>query len=282
MNSICTAKCLVHYENLWTFELTYPRYIHSEFMTHRTFSRNASSSRAVPVSKVIKQVESNPVIPPRIYMNKAGMVGDVEASDEDADAFYKLWAEAASNAVSVAKKMEKICIHKQHINRILEPFQFIKVIVTATEWDNFFDLRLALDAQPEMQDLANAIYNEMDKFENKYFGYIKGDSALITVPYVTEDDLEILGDDCDYMTLMKISAARCARVSYNNHDGSKPDIKKDLELFDRLYKSRHMSPLEHTCFRDGFYIRNANLIGWASLRYILEDLEEEDQCKVLN
>lgn len=78
MNSICTAKCLVHYENLWTFELTYPRYIHSEFMTHRMFSRNASSSRAVPVSKVIQQVVSNPVIPPKVYMNKAGMVGDVE------------------------------------------------------------------------------------------------------------------------------------------------------------------------------------------------------------
>lgn len=280
--NICNAKCLVHYENLWTFELTYPRYIHSEFMTHRVMSRNASSSRAIPVSKVIKQVESNPVIPPKVYMNKAGMVGDVEADEATTTAFYNLWLDAAHNACKIAKDMEELDIHKQHINRILEPFQFIKVIVTATEWDNFFNLRLALDAQPEMQDLANAICNEMDKFKNKDFGYIKGNSALITVPYVTEDDLEILGDDCDYRTLMKISAARCARVSYNNHDGSKPDIKKDLELFDRLYKSGHMSPLEHTCFRDDCYTHNANLIGWASLRYILEASEEEDQCKVFN
>ena len=287
MNSICTAKCLVHYENLWTFELTYPRYIHSEFMTHRTFSRNDSSSRAVPVSKVIKQVESNPVIPPRIYMNKAGMVGDVEASYEDADAFYKLWAEAASNAVSVAKKMEKIGIHKQHINRILEPFQFIKVIVTATEWDNFFNLRLAPDAQPEMQDLANAIYNEMNKFKNKDFGYITsyGDdslcsvfscySTLITAPYVTMDDCELLGDGYDLITIMKISAARCARVSYNNHDGSKPDIKKDLELFERLYNGGHMSPLEHTCLRSIDFVQSANLMGWKSLRYLLENSKAE-------
>lgn len=282
--SICTAKCLVHYENLWTFELTYPRYIHSEFMTHRMFSRNASSSRAIPVSKVIQQVVSNPVIPPKIYMNKAGMVGDVEADATDAEAFRDLWIYAATNAVKTAECMEELGIHKQHINRVLEPFQFIHVIVTATEWDNFFDLRLAPDAQPEMQDLANAIYNEMNKFKNKDFGYItcydgdgslcsalNGDLNLITVPYITTDDCELLGDDYDFLTIMKISAARCARVSYNNHDGSKPDIYKDLELFERLYKGGHMSPLEHTCLRNIDFVQSANLMGWESLRYLLEN-----------
>lgn len=288
MKSICTAKCLVHYENLWTFELTYPRYIHSEFMTHRMFSRNASSSRAIPVSKVIQQVVNNPVIPPKVYMNKAGMVGDVEASDTDAEAFRDLWIYAATNAVKTAECMAELGIHKQHINRILEPFQFIHVIVTATEWDNFFDLRLAPDAQPEMQDLANAIYNEMHKFKNKDFGYItcydgdgslcsalNGDLNLITVPYITTDDCELLGDDCDFLTIMKISAARCARVSYNNHDGSKPDIHKDLELFERLYKGGHMSPLEHTCLRNIDYVQSANLMGWKSLRYLLENSKAE-------
>ena len=284
MKSICTAKCLVHYENLWTFELTYPRYIHSEFMTHRQFSRNASSSRAIPVSKVIQQVVNNPVIPPKVYMNKAGMVGDVEASATDAEAFRDLWVYAATNAVKTAECMAELGIHKQHINRILEPFQFIHVIVTATEWDNFFALRLASDAQPEMQDLANAIYNEMHKFKDKEFGYIThydGDGSLcsalncdlnlITVPYITMDDCELLGDDYDFLTIMKISAARCARVSYNNHDGSKPDIHKDLELFERLYKGGHMSPLEHTCLRNIYYVQSANLMGWESLRYLLEN-----------
>ena len=279
MMSICTAKCLVHYENLWTFELTYPRYIHSEFMTHRQFSRNASSSRAIPVSKVIQQVVNNPVIPPKIYMNKAGMIGDVEAGAADAEAFRDLWIYAATNAVKTAECMEELGIHKQHINRILEPFQFIHVIVTATEWDNFFRLRLASDAQPEMQDLAKAIYEEMNKFKDTPYGYIKGElegeSWIITVPYVTDNDLDILGDDCDNATVMKVSAARCARVSYNNHDGSKPDIKKDLELFDRLYTSGHMSPLEHTCLMDECYVHNANLMGWKSLRYLVENNEVE-------
>lgn len=280
--NICTAKCLVHYENLWTFELTYPRYIHSEFMTHRMFSRNASSSRAIPVSKVIQQVASNPVIPPKVYMNKAGMVGDVEADATDTVAFYNLWLDAATNAVKTATEMEKIGIHKQHINRILEPFQFIHVIVTATEWSNFFRLRLAPDAQPEMQELANAIYDEMDKYKYGSFGYIavggygspceiiSGDSTVVTLPYVTEEDISKVGAE-NYITLMKVSSARCARVSYNNHDGSKPDIEKDLKLFERLSEGGHMSPLEHTCIRNIEYVPSANLMGWESLRYLLEN-----------
>lgn len=280
--NICTAKCLVHYENLWTFELTYPRYIHSEFMTHRMFSRNASSSSAIPVSKVIQQVASNPVIPPKVYMNKAGMVGDVEADATDTVAFYNLWLDAATNAVNTAKGMEELGIHKQHINRILEPFQFIHVIVTATEWSNFFRLRLAPDAQPEMQELANAIYDEMDKYKYGSFGYIavggygspceiiSGDSTVVTLPYVTEEDISKVGAE-NYITLMKVSSARCARVSYNNHDGSKPDIEKDLNLFERLSEGGHMSPLEHTCIRNIEYVPSANLMGWESLRYLLEN-----------
>lgn len=264
----------------------YHNFLANGITVHNCFSRNASSSRAVPVSKVIKQVESNPVIPPKIYMNKAGMVGDVEADTAKTTAFYNLWLDAASNAIKTAKGMEELGIHKQHINRILEPFQFIHVIVTATEWDNFFDLRLSPDAQPEMQDLANAIYNEMNKFKNKDFGYItsygddslcsvlSGYSTLITAPYVTMDDCELLGDGYDLITIMKISAARCARVSYNNHDGSKPDIHKDLELFERLYKGGHMSPLEHTCLRNDF-VQSANLMGWKSLRYLLENSKAE-------
>lgn len=288
MKSICTAKCLVHYENLWTFELTYPRYIHSEFMTHRMFSRNASSSRAIPVKRMIEQIKDNPVTPPKVFMNQKGMVGETEADEATTTAFHVLWKEAADNACKTAEMMNRLGIHKQHINRILEPFQFIHVIVTATEWDNFFNLRLAPDAQPEMQDLANAIYNEMHKFKDKEFGYItrydgdgslcsvlNGDLTLITVPYITMDDCELLGDDCDFLTLMKISAARCARVSYNNHDGSKPDIHKDLELFERLYKGGHMSPLEHTCLRNIDYVQSANLMGWESLRYLLENHKAE-------
>lgn len=273
--NICTAKCLVHYENLWTFELVYPRYIHSEFMTHRVFSRNASSSRAIPVKRMIEQVRKNPVIPPKIFMNQKGMVGETEADPVTTTAFHVLWEEAAENAYKTAEMMERLGIHKQHVNRILEPFQFIKVIVTATEWDNFFVLRLAPDAQPEMRELASAIYDEMKRCHNKDVGVLELDKEhiVVSLPYTTDEDIKEVGKE-EYHLLMKISAARCARVSYNNHDGSKPDIKKDLELYEHLYDSKHMSPLEHTCIRDEDYRKNANLTGWKSLRYLIETYED--------
>lgn len=272
--NICTAKCLVHYENLWTFELMYPRYIHSEFMTHRVFSRNASSSRAIPVKRIIEQVRDNPVIPPKVFMNQKGMVGETEADPVTTTAFHVLWEEAAENACKTAEMMERLGIHKQHVNRILEPFQFIKVIVTATDWCNFFALRLAPDAQPEIRELASAIYDEMNRYHNKDVGVLELDKEhiVVSLPYITDEDIKEIGKE-EYHLLMKISAARCARVSYNNHDGSKPDIEKDLKLYGHLYDSKHMSPMEHACIRDEDYHKNANLTGWKSLRYLIETYE---------
>lgn len=273
--NICTAKCLVHYENLWTFELMYPRYIHSEFMTHRVFSRNASSSRAIPVKRMIEQVRENTVIPPKVFMNQKGMVGETEADSVTTTAFHVLWEEAAENACKTAEMMERLGIHKQHVNRILEPFQFIKVIVTATDWCNFFALRLAPDAQPEIRELASAIYDEMNRYHNKDVGVLELDKEhiVVSLPYITDEDIKEIGKE-EYHLLMKISAARCARVSYNNHDGSKPDIEKDLKLYGHLYDSKHMSPMEHACIRDEDYRKNANLTGWKSLRYLIETYED--------
>lgn len=273
--NICTAKCLVHYENLWTFELTYPRYIHSEFMTHRVFSRNASSSRAIPVKRMIEQVRENTVIPPKVFMNQKGMVGETEADPVTTTAFHVIWEEAADNACKTAEMMERLGIHKQHVNRILEPFQFIKVIVTATDWCNFFVLRLAPDAQPEIRELASAIYDEMNRYRNKDVGVLELDKEhiVVSIPYITDEDIKEIGKE-EYHLLMKISAARCARVSYNNHDGSKPDIEKDLKLYGHLYDSKHMSPMEHACIRDEDHRKNANLTGWKSLRYLIETHED--------
>lgn len=266
------ALCICHQDNLYTFVLRYPRMIHSEFMTHRVFSRNASSSRAIPVAKVIQQVESDPVVPTKVYMNKAGMVGDVEAPTDVVIDFYNLWLDAARNAVETAKGMEKLGIHKQHINRILEPFQYINVIVTATEWENFLHLRLASDAQPEMQDLARAIKGEMDKVGNTIISVYHICGKYVSLPFITQEEVdrhcmesfsssEVLIND-----LMLISSARCARVSYNNHDGSCPDEHKDKKLARRLLDAGHMSPMEHPCIWAGDMRYHRNLYGWESLR----------------
>ncbi len=94
--------------------------------------------------------------------------------------------------------------------------------------------------------------------------------TVVSLPYITDEDIKEIGEE-NYKTLMKISAARCARVSYNNHDGSKPNIEKDLALYDHLYDGRHMSPMEHACIRDDDYRKYANLTGWKSLRYLVEN-----------
>jgi thymidylate synthase ThyX len=124
-----------------TFKLTYPRIVHSELMTHRLFSRNAASSRAVPVSKMIESVRNNMFIPLGFQKSHKGMQGTKYLEGEELDNAVKLWIESAELAISQAEKMKEAGITKQLINRILEPYQYYQVLVTATEWDNFFKLR---------------------------------------------------------------------------------------------------------------------------------------------
>lgn len=253
------------WDNLYTFELEYPRFIHSEFMTHRMFSRNASSSRAVPVERTIQNILNDPWVPSDVYKNCKGMQGKDIVNEEDYNIFCEEWQDAAFKAIGVAHKMIDTGVHKQHINRILEPFTKIKVIVTATEWSNFFDLRLSPDADPEIQHLAKAIKMAMNAVGNTYI-YINAHGGR-TLPYVNFDEMDAI-DDLRILTL--ISAARCARVSYLNHDGSKPDILKDLTLAKRLIDSGHMTPFEHQCrysFDTGFQY---NLRDFQSARYMLD------------
>lgn len=250
-------------KDLYTFELEYPRFIHSEFMTHRMFSRNASSSRAVPVEKTIQNILNKPWAPLKVYKNCKGMQGKELISDDEYDVFCEEWQDAAFKAIEVAHKMIDNGYHKQHINRILEPFTKIKVIVTATEWDNFFNLRLSPDADPEIQDLAKAIKAAMDNAWGTLINVHDGR----TLPYVSFDEMDNIEDN---RILTLISAARCARVSYLNHDGSKPDILKDLALAKRLINSGHMTPFEHQCrqvYDTGF---NYNLRDFQSARYMLD------------
>ena len=223
---------------LTTMELSYHRFIHSEFMTHRMFSRNAASSRAIPVEKMLKQVEENPAMPIHWGLNCPGMQAKEEIS------YIPLavddWKACAKGALMSAEWLMEHNLHKQIVNRVLEPFQFIKVIVTATEWDNFFKLRCHADAQPEMQELARCMKEAMD---NSIPTELK--VGQWHLPYVTED----YGDDEWYPVstrqVIKCSVARCARVSYLNHDNSSPDIEKDIALYDRLLEAGHMSPFEH-------------------------------------
>ena len=155
-------------------------------------------------------------------------------------------------------------MHKQHVNRLLEPFLPIKVVVTATEWSNFFRLRLAEDAQPEIQMLAACMAEAMSKAKVQRYG--------LHIPYLTEEETErLITDHGDYHLPMKISAARCARVSYYKHDGKRPTAEEDLELAERLVHSRHLTPFEHPA-QDCLSAEEAcaNFRGWCSMRYEME------------
>lgn len=269
---------------LTTMQLRYPRFIHAEFMTHRVFSRNASSSRAIPVEKMIQDVLDDPAMPVSWGSNKPGMQagddvqpwllqGPCEWDDDTKDVvkgqvFFQtpadLWLIARDRAVGVAKEMVRRGLHKQVVNRLLEPFGHITVIVTATEWNNFFDLRRHPDADPTMRALANAMWDEMQVSE-PVFRQV-GEWHL---PY---HDGNWDWKRVDTNEIAMISAARCARVSYLNHDGTKPDVKKDLALAERLLSSKHMSPSEHQARVTGddgtaFW---GNFTGWDQFRKMVE------------
>ena len=265
-------------KRLTTVQLKYWRAIHAELMTHRVFSRNASSSRAIPVAKMIEQVRTDPAGPIHWGANQPGMQAGAELTGEDLLNAKSLWRYAAIRAAEVAEKMMDLGLHKQVANRILEPFQYIHVVVTATEWDNFSELRCHPDAQPEIQELACAIRDAMAKSKPRLLT-----NGYWHLPYVSDYERQDGYWKGKETELCKLSAARCARVSYLLHDGSTPNIAKDLELFDRLVGSKpiHASPIEHQAQPDvwvshGGYENwsqpglHGNFVGWNQYRKLFE------------
>jgi hypothetical protein len=190
-----------------TMELVYPRFIHAELMTHRVFSRNASSSRAIPVKKMLSDVWHNPAEPIHWGANQPGMQANGELEGLKLKLAKFLWRAAGKMACVPVKLMSMIGLHKQVANRILEPWQHIHVVVTSTEWDNFYALRCHSNAQPEMLELAGAMQRVQNLSSPRIL--ISGEWHL---PYVSHEDKK----EMEIEDAIKVSAARCARVSYLN------------------------------------------------------------------
>jgi thymidylate synthase ThyX len=232
---------------LTTMEVTFPRPILAEFNTHRMFSRNSASSRAIPVKEMIRRVHEDPYVPTHWGKNQKGMQAEQEVSAEDAERAKKFWLQACDLAVVSATALsEKVGIHKQITNRLLEPFMWQTVIVTATEWDNFFHLRDNPQAHPEIQKIAHMMRELYEAEEPIELRYGEWHTPLVDIDTSAEVFARFhAGTDTDpHKTLCKISVARCARVSYLTHDG-KRDIQADLDLHDKLLASGHLSPFEH-------------------------------------
>ena len=252
---------------LITFVLTYPRFVHSEFMTHRVFSRNASSSRAIPVKKSIQMVIDNPAIPIAFTKNKKGMQGGDILDKEAHDLALKTWLEGRDRAVEVAQSLSDLEVHKQYANRILEPFSHITVVCTATDFDNFFALRCHEAAQPEIHELADQMYQLYSTNVPEKLGEYEWH-----LPFMTDKEIRDYYDQELPQLLIQRSVARCARVSYLNHDGTASSEEQDLELYNRLLGSIpiHASPAEHQAMAIGdLNLRSGNLRGWIQYRQTL-------------
>jgi thymidylate synthase ThyX len=215
-------------ERLTTFLLTFPRIILAEFNTHRMFSRNSASSRAIPFAKMVESVETNPFIPIAWQKDHKGMQGTEYITDYDLLLQCKWdWLQARDFAVQQAESLNKsLGVTKQLCNRLLEPYMWHTVICTATDYENFFKLRDHEAAEIHIQELARRMKEAMNNSTPKILKV-----GEWHIPF---------GDD------LQIATAKCARVSYTTVGStSNNSHTSDIELYNRLLESGHMSPFEH-------------------------------------
>lgn len=282
-DSICFGR------RITTFELEYPRYIHAEIMTHRVFSRNSQSSRAVPVAKTMEINRSNPVQPIEYGKNKAGM-----SSNEvlDLDAMYeaeRIWNETAEACFAASEKLNALGLHKQWSNRMTEWCSRIKIVVTSTEWENFYHLRIDPDAaQPEIVDLSNRMN---DLAQSSTPRELK--PGQWHMPYVNWNEVDgkqvffdAAGNFIKLKDALKISSSCCAQVSYRKLDDS---LEKAIDIYEKLFSGSrpHLSPTEHQAkamvqfpdFRSSIThidsrgrAWSGNLCGWIQHRQIIDSI----------
>lgn len=231
-----------------TLELEYPRFIHAELLTHRQFSRNSASSRAIPVDKMLDHIKQHPAIPVYWGKNMPGMQSKEELEGTHLAQAKLAWSNAVESAVFHSKEMLDAGLHKQYANRNTEFAQTTKTVVTATEWDNWFWLRDHEDAQNEIHELARCMREAMTQ---------SAPLAILAsewhVPYVdrefdADDDYHIHyfvgGEEVSLDEARMVSASCCAQVSYRKTDDS---LDKAKMVFSRLIDSEpvHASPVEH-------------------------------------
>lgn len=136
-----------------TMIVTFPRFILAELNTHRMMSRNSASSRAIPFEKMVASVENDPFVPIAFQKDHKGMQGTEYLEGDDNTRAVGAWIIAKAEAVNAAKRLANFDVTKQLCNRLLEPFMWHTVIITATEWENFFALRC-----PKYQLLDGTFY----------------------------------------------------------------------------------------------------------------------------
>ena len=271
-------------KRITTMQVKFHRFILPEFNTHRVFSRNFSSSRAIPTTKLLEQVRTQPALPVHWGKNQAGMQAAQELDEITREGVKSQWIQAAHHAAHYAESMSLLGTHKQIVNRAIEPWLWAHGVVTATEFDNWDELRAHEDAQPEIHELALRMIEARNASTPRLL-----EPGQWHLPYITDEELEDpfykIEANANSNMLAKISAARCCRVSYLKHDGTKANKDEDLFLFQRLAGAvpLHASPLEHQATPDILVAAprgqmsswqdeslHGNLKGWIQYRKLWE------------
>jgi hypothetical protein len=250
-------------ERLTTIEATIHRFVLAELNTHRLFSRNSASSRAVPVARQIERVLEDPAMPVEFGSRRAGMQAGPALEGRARIDAKAAWLQARDDAVAATRRLLDVGVHKQVANRLLEPFLWHTVIVSATDWDGFWEQRCSPLAQPEIRVAAEAMRDAMAGSVPEPL-----DVGEWHLPYVQPDDRADLDDP---VLLRRVSAARCGRVSYLNHDGRR-DVAGDLRLYERFVTAQpsHASPLEHVATPTApANPPLGNFRGWTQLRHLV-------------
>lgn len=263
-------------KRLVTLQLVFPRYILAELNTHRAFSRNTSSSRAIPTNKLITNSEELFVEPCRYGKNKKGMQADsINLSGDDLEEARAIWKHMAEICRQGSARLAELGLHKQWASRPIEWFSTVKVILTATEFDNFFFLRDHVDAQDEIAHLAQAMKIALNESTPKQLSL--HDWHL---PFINEKELQELG----IIDALKVSSARCARTSFKTFHGITSTLEEDKELYTKLVHGGisdenpfHASPTEHQATSEvvkgesDWPAWRSNFVGWIQHRKVIEN-----------
>ena len=264
-------------KRITTLAIKIPRIILSEHNTHRSLSRNFSSSRAIPAKKLRYEAWEHPFVPIYWGANKSGMSADQQLAGFDLSMAKFSWKLAGKFAVMFHKMMELVGVHKQTCNRIIEPWMSVVGTITSTEWDNFLRLRYDRNAQPEIIVLAKKIHDAIKASEPTV------PENGIHLPFIDEEERKTFSID----QLIKISVARCCRTSYANCLGKKSQPEEDIKLYQRLLGNGHFSPFEHIALipnhgrvaKELQYDLQRNFRGWYQLRAFIQP---ESNTKYLN
>lgn len=269
-------------DRITSFLLVFPRIILAEFNTHRAFSRNSASSRAIPFKTMLERVEQNPFIPLKWMKDHQGMQGDEYFEGDASENMEFLWLRAKDKAIQQAKMLGNSGLTKQLVNRLLEPFMYHTVIVTATNYQNFFALRAHEAAEIHIQDLAYKMLDAYNQSTPKRLDW--GDWHIPFGDNIDGVRIQEEFGDVNSSTMLeeykvKIATARCARVSYINFEG-KDDYKADVALFERLKMMGHWSPFEH-CAYATYDNTRGNFKGWEQLRHMFPEENKMDNRVII-